>query len=56
MSADRSVKRIDRSPMNPDRWCYELECGHEVWVTAKRKPKRLTIHCPTCKAEGKSGD
>lgn len=40
--------RVDQSPMNKERWCILYECGHEVWVTAKRKPgikKRICQEC-----------
>lgn len=46
--AMRSVVRVDVSPMNPKRWCAQLSCGHEVWVTAKQKPKRKVMSCSTC--------
>lgn len=58
---EMTVQRVDRSPMNPYRWCLELSCGHEVWVTAKRKPTRMKAVCPECKEprapqpEGKEG-
>jgi hypothetical protein len=42
------VLRVDQSRMNPNRWCLELECGHEVWITAKKRPTRQRINCPTC--------
>lgn len=44
-----TVQRVDRSPMNPRRWCLTLSCGHEVWVTAASKPKRMKAICPECK-------
>jgi len=47
-SVQRMVRRVDRSPMNPLRWCIELECGHEEWVTSKRKPTAKTRRCPPC--------
>ena len=37
---EKRVLRTDRSPMNAKRWCCELECGHEVWVTRDRAPKK----------------
>jgi hypothetical protein len=46
----RAVTRIDQSPMNRERWCLELECGHEVWVSAIRKPKAKTARCERCAA------
>jgi hypothetical protein len=44
---EKRVLRADRSPMNAQRWCCELECGHEVWVTRTRKPKRAA--CGACR-------
>ena len=60
----RRVVRVLRSPMNPHRWCLELECCHDVWVTAKSSPRAYSlskdhvtgellqgpryITCPTC--------
>ena len=58
----KRVSRIVQSPMNPLRWCYELECGHDVWVTMKRRPQlnvirivdgetmigRRMARCPQC--------
>lgn len=37
-----------RNPMNPLRWNCELDCGHEVWVTAKRAPKKATCSVKAC--------
>lgn len=48
-SLTKRVVRVDQSPMNAQRWCLELECGHECWVTAKAKPKRQTAPCGVCK-------
>lgn len=48
----KAVKRVDPSPLNGRRWCCELECGHEVWVTATRPPKRA--RCSVC-AVGPTG-
>jgi len=44
----RKVVRVTRSPMNAQRWCLELECGHEAWVTAKSEPKRASADCSQC--------
>lgn len=41
----RGVVRVTRSPMNPLRWCLQLECGHDIWVTAKTKPARKFEYC-----------
>jgi len=42
------VKRVTQSPLNPQRWCLELECGHDEWVTSKTRPKRAKAECSTC--------
>lgn len=44
----RAVTYIDRSPMNPKRWCVQLECGHEHWTTADRRPKTKSLRCARC--------
>jgi hypothetical protein len=43
-----TVQRVDQSPMNAKRWCLTLSCGHEVWVTANRKPARMKAECERC--------
>jgi hypothetical protein len=40
------VIAVHQSPMNAQRWCLTLQCGHELWVTATRKPKTQTVKCP----------
>lgn len=47
--AKKAVKSAKVSPLNPLRWSLDLECGHEVWVTAKRKPTAKTADCGPCK-------
>ena len=49
----KKVLRVDRSPMNPRIWCLELECRHGKWVTAVRKPTRITARCSICEFIGK---
>lgn len=44
----RKVVRITQSPMNATRWCLELECGHDNWVTAKRRPTTQAVPCSRC--------
>ena len=44
----RSVRRVIQSPMNPLRWCLELDCGHDVYVTSKSRPKRKQVPCDKC--------
>ena len=47
----RKVIRITRSPLNARRWCCDLDCGHEVWVTGNRRPTSETLSCPECAAK-----
>lgn len=44
----KRVVRITQSPMNALRWVLDLECGHETWITAKRRPTRKTAQCSPC--------
>ena len=44
----RTVVRATRSPLNAGRWSLDLNCGHEVWVTARRKPTRRFAPCERC--------
>lgn len=41
-----NVLRVTQSPMNAKRWCLDLDCGHEVWITAGKRPTRQTMKCP----------
>ena len=43
-----TVRRVDRSPINPKRWCLTLSCGHEAWITAIRRPQRMKMECARC--------
>ena len=43
-----TVIRVTQSPMNAKRWCLELSCGHELWVTSGARPTGKTKRCPTC--------
>ncbi len=43
-----AVLRVDQSPMNPRRWCLELSCGHEEWVTATKRPTKRYVKCGKC--------
>jgi hypothetical protein len=37
----RRIQRIDQSPMNEQIWVIQLEgCGHDVYVTQKKRPSR----------------
>lgn len=42
------IESVKQSPMNALRWCCQLDCGHDEWVTAKRRPTRKTIKCSKC--------
>lgn len=46
----KRVTRMDQSPMNVQRWCFTLECGHEVWLTRKRRPSKVParLACERC--------
>lgn len=33
------VIRASQSPLNKLQWLCELDCGHQQWVTSKRKPR-----------------
>lgn len=44
----RVVRRVTQSPMNPHRWLFDLECGHEEWVTSKTRPARKRAECGKC--------
>jgi hypothetical protein len=43
------VVSAKQSPLNPTRWCCALQCGHDAWVTSKRKPKAKLLDCQQCK-------
>jgi len=32
-----------------------LQCGHELWVTAKRKPTSITKECTQCEERKEGG-
>jgi hypothetical protein len=49
------VKSADQSPMNAKRWCLELECGHDHWVTSARRPTTKVVDCGLCeKTKGRT--
>src|SRR5882672_1893650 len=50
----RTVLKITQSPLNPRRWSLDLNCGHDIWVTARRKPTRQFAPCPKCAAEAQT--
>lgn len=39
----QKIVRADRSLLNPNQWSCDLECGHDVWITSKQKPKKPLI-------------
>jgi hypothetical protein len=45
------VARVDQSPVNEKRWCLELACGHEAWVTSARRPTTKVYDCGFCSAK-----
>jgi len=46
----RAVLRADRSPMNSKIWCYQLECGHEVYMPG-RKRSGPVMRCTKCESK-----
>ena len=46
-SASPTVKvtRITQSPISAVRWCLDLSCGHEMWITHKGRPKMRVVVC-----------
>lgn len=40
-----NVESVKQSPLNARRWCVNLSCGHETWITSKRKPTRKHVPC-----------
>jgi hypothetical protein len=47
------IVSIKQSPLNGSQWCCQLDCGHDQWVTAKRRPTRKTLKCSQCEAKAK---
>lgn len=47
------IERVTQSPMNEYRWCLDLDCGHEEWVTSQRRPTRQTIQCGRCQQKAR---
>ena len=45
------IESVKQSPLNAHRWCLQLDCGHDVWVTAKQRPRGRTAQCPQCDAK-----
>lgn len=44
----RRVLDATQSPTNDRRWSLSLECGHEQWVTAARRPIAKSSRCESC--------
>lgn len=45
------ITHVARSPVNPQRWLLELACGHQRWITQRRRPSlRRALLCPICEA------
>lgn len=42
------IESVKQSPMNPLRWCLQLDCGHDEWVTSNSRPARKTQRCSKC--------
>lgn len=42
------IETVKQSPLNPKQWCCQLDCGHDQWITAKRRPTRHTLLCDRC--------
>jgi hypothetical protein len=47
-SIARKVTSVKQSPLNPKQWNLQLDCGHDVWTTAKRRPTKQTAPCERC--------
>ena len=47
----RPVVKVTQSPLNALRWSLDFECGHELWITARRRPTRKTADCLRCDVE-----
>ena len=45
------IESIKQSPMNERRWCCQLDCGHDEWITANRRPTRKTLRCSRCQTK-----
>ena len=43
-----AVVSVKQSPLNPLRWRLGLDCRHDVWVTAKRRPIWRMVRCERC--------
>ena len=53
MSGGVTVVRATQSPMNARQWCLDLSCGHEVWITSKRRPNIQYWVCGECDRQKK---
>lgn len=50
----QKVMRVAQSPMNAQRWCCTLECGYEMWVTAKKGPRKPKMNCDRCSYDARN--
>ena len=50
------IESVKQSPLNPHRWCCQLDCGHDQWVTARRRPTRRTLVCSRCREKAQGGE
>jgi hypothetical protein len=50
------IESVKQSPMNGQRWCLQLDCGHDEWVTAKSRPTRQSIRCSRCADKARKAD
>ncbi len=54
-SVPPTVLSVAQSPMNAERWVLTLDCGHDEWVTSKRRPQRMTQRCGKCADAARKG-
>jgi hypothetical protein len=52
----KRVRRITQSPLNKLRWCLELECGHDVWITKGYRPLMHSANCIKCDVDRLTND
>ena len=44
------VESIKQSSLVQVMWCCQLDCGHDQWISGKRRPTRKTLVCNKCRA------
>lgn len=47
------VESVRQSPLNERVWVLALDCGHDVSITANRRPQRKMIVCWKCKGKAR---